>query len=245
MTCLFFVSEHAVAARHYLVELVVFSNQGTQSDESWTNIYPPLSKEKMQRARLPSDITPQAVPATAEIMELAESRFKAYVARLRKDNSKKILVNERWVQEVKDPDNTTIAHITDSQASDLAASAADRGTGSGVNKRFTAISPADAPSAGVPPVLDGFVNFFLDGYYALETDLRYTPPYRPSILEDNQHNGPATYRIHEQRKMKSGELNYYDHPQFGMVLLVTPVQSLDDKPDGGDEQAGEPKREPL
>ena len=26
--------------------------------------------------------------------------------------------------------------------------------------------------------------------------------------------------------MKSGELNYYDHPKFGLVLLGTPVTSI-------------------
>jgi len=74
------------------------------------------------------------------------------------------------------------------------------------------------------PVLDGFINFYLSGAYTIEADIRYKPTYRPSILDENPLAEPVTYRIYEKRKIKSGELNYYDHPKIGMVLRVTPVE---------------------
>ena len=81
-------------------------------------------------------------------------------------------------------------------------------------------------TASEPAQLDGFVNFYLNSQYTLEADIRYTPPYRPSILDEEPDIGPVNYRINEKRRIKSGELNYYDHPAFGMVLLVTPVEIL-------------------
>jgi hypothetical protein len=228
--CLVLAPQQAIAARAYLVELVVFSNVDGHSEESGPNTYPPLDAAKINRALLPSAIT-EADPATSKVKEIEESTFHTYVERIRRDTRKKILVEERWVQDVKDPDSTTIARITDVHNNETGASSIpEQESGGRFRKSLAMIMPVEKPADDLHPVLDGYVNFFLDGYYALETDLRYTPPYRPSILDDRPDRGQATYRIHEQRKMKSGELNYFDHPMFGMVLLVTPVKNLEEQP---------------
>jgi hypothetical protein len=47
---------------------------------------------------------------------------------------------------------------------------------------------------------------------------------------------PDVYRLSERRKLRSGELHYYDHPRYGVVAKVTPVESetTPDEPGGGD-----------
>lgn len=211
----------ALAARSYLIELAVFSNQDTGNAEKWTTVHPPLAARKMARTVRPGD------PELAQQFEAAEvkkSTFSSYVRKLHKNTSREVILSTHWVQPVLGPASTMIVRITD--AADSPTKQADMTAGSPIPGRSERTYAASMQTAA-EPVLDGFINFYLDGQYTLEADLRYTPPYRPSILDENPDTGPVSYRIYEKRRMKSGELNYYDHPKFGMLLLVTPVASPD------------------
>lgn len=45
---------------------------------------------------------------------------------------------------------------------------------------------------------------------------------------------PDVYRLSERRKLRSGELHYYDHPRYGVLAKVTPVEP----PNGPGEPGG-------
>lgn len=206
------LSTPARAARSYLIELVVFSMPDRGVDEKWTTTNPPLNTRKLARAKLPAQIMEEY---KEEPVEIKESDFSSYVSRIRKNPRRNIILATHWVQTVLNPANTVIARITNRRdlADDLKVS--NTGIKPGLN---------DDRLASSQPVLDGFINFYLTGQYTLEADIRYTPVYRPSILDEDPASGPVSYRIYEKRRMKSGELNYYDHPKIGMVLKVTPVE---------------------
>jgi hypothetical protein len=36
--------------------------------------------------------------------------------------------------------------------------------------------------------------------------------------------------LREQRRMRSGELHYLDHPKFGVLARIDPVQAPDESP---------------
>lgn len=201
----------ALAASNYLIELVIFSTQGTADTESWMTQYPALNASKMSRAIVPGQGDLQF---NNDLVEIKQSNFSSIVDRISKNPSRRIIQSTRWVQPVLSPANTSIAHITDRRN-------ITRLQDTNYDKNKTGYSRNQLAIA--PPLLDGFINFYLDGQYTLEADIRYTPPHRPSILDEEFEQGPISYRIYEKRRVKSGELNYYDHPKFGMVLLVTPV----------------------
>lgn len=201
----------ALAARSYLIELVVFSTQDRDDDEKWTTDYPVLNERKMSRAILPDNIMDEYKKIPAEIVE---STFPSFVDRIENNPDRSIILTTHWVQTVLDPANTVIAHITNKRELEQDLKIANTYIMPGIN---------DAQPATSQPVLDGFINFYLTRQYTIEADIRYTPAYRPSILDEDPATGPLSYRIYEKRRMKSGELNYYDHPKIGMVLLVTPV----------------------
>ena len=46
------------------------------------------------------------------------------------------------------------------------------------------------------------------------------------------------FRLHESRRVRAGELHYFDHPRFGVLALVTPVE-------GGGTGKKEPGRSPV
>ncbi|HEC27671.1 MAG TPA: hypothetical protein ENI67_09740 [Gammaproteobacteria bacterium] len=207
------LSTPAQAARSYLIELVVFSMQDRGETEKWITANPPLNEKKMSRAKLPAQIMDEYKDVPVEIKE---SNFSSYVDRIRKNPDRNIILATHWVQTVLDPANTMIARITNRKdlTDDLKVSNTDIKPG---------FNDDQLPTS--QPILDGFINFYLAGQYSLEADIRYTPVYRPSILDEEPAADPVSYRIYEKRRMKSGELNYYDHPKIGMVLRVTPVEA--------------------
>lgn len=201
----------ALAARNYLVELVIFSTQGSAENEVWTGQYPPLNARKMSRAIIPGQ---GDLKLNNSLVEVRQSNFSSIVDRINRNPARRTILSTRWVQPVLSPANTSIAHITDRR--DITSL-----QGTNYDKNKTGYPGNQIATAA--PLLDGFINFYLDGQYTLEADIRYTPPYRPSTLDEEYQEGPISYRIYEKRRIKSGELNYYDHPKFGMLLLVTPV----------------------
>lgn len=66
----------------------------------------------------------------------------------------------------------------------------------------------------------GTVRLFISRFLHLDAQLLYTSP---DAL------GGAPFELVESRRIRSGELHYFDHPVFGMLARVTPYQ-----PPGGE-----------
>jgi len=81
--------------------------------------------------------------------------------------------------------------------------------------RITSNSPVN------PGELDGTVRFFMSRFLHLSVNLRFRDPASVDPA------APVIYQINEQRRIKSLELNYFDHPRFGVLARVVPV---DNKP---------------
>lgn len=178
------------------------------------------------------DATEQAVetapaPAAVKTTEQAEKEvdFDKVLSRLKGDPRRKILLTASWVQSVEGPNTTRVIRITDEPlGEDAPATDAPQPI-----ERYGAVSPggmpidADLLMAEQPPLLDGYVSFYLSEYYTLDLDIRFTPEVSFLDMEDPANPEYTSYRIREKRRMKSDELNYYDHPRFGVLLLVNPA----------------------
>jgi hypothetical protein len=71
------------------------------------------------------------------------------------------------------------------------------------------------------PGLTGTVFLERGQYLHLGVSLSYAPPDPPPGLGA----GPGTqFTLNESRRVRFYERNYYDHPAFGVIALVTPVQ---------------------
>lgn len=64
------------------------------------------------------------------------------------------------------------------------------------------------------PGLEGLVYLERGQFLHLGMALAYSPAA----------GGPPTYRLNELRRIRFYEKNYYDHPAFGVIALVTPAQ---------------------
>jgi len=236
----------AFAAKRYQVDLLVFTQPPLAAgQEQWNRELPPLDAELMARAVAPGDPQPppprSALPATIPLPgpegEVAPavtaaspdtSGFSDVIARLARRPDRTLIHSASWEQTVSDPATTPVIRVTDQVVTSDPTPPAARQT-------LPSARPTPDAEPLTPPLprLDGYVNFFVSEHYALELDLRLTPP--ADAVESAVTGGtglpasgdegiaPVSYRIHETRHMKSGDLNYYDHPRFGVLLLVTPV----------------------
>ena len=72
------------------------------------------------------------------------------------------------------------------------------------------------------PAVHGTLEVSLARYLRIDVDLLYTRPASRGATEKN--TTPARFRLVSERRMRSGELHYIDHPLFGVLILATPFQ---------------------
>lgn len=83
-----------------------------------------------------------------------------------------------------------------------------------------AVKPVRIASAR-PDELEGTVQFYMSRYLHLDVNLLFR--------DEEAMKGGVVYRIGEQRRVKSQETQYFDHPKFGVLVRVMPVEK-DKKP---------------
>lgn len=79
-----------------------------------------------------------------------------------------------------------------------------------------AVKPVRLTSAS-PGELDGTVRFTMSRFLHLDVNLIFSELQGAST-------GSATYRISEQRRVKSQETSYFDHPKFGALVRIVSVE---------------------
>ena len=84
-----------------------------------------------------------------------------------------------------------------------------------------AVKPTRIASAAAGE-LEGAVRFSLSRYLHLDVNMLFRD-ISTSLPQ------PVLYQIHEQRRIKSQETHYFDHPRFGVLVRVMPVEK-DKKP---------------
>lgn len=82
--------------------------------------------------------------------------------------------------------------------------------------QIAAIDPAHAGE------FDGAVRFTMTRFLHLDVNMLF----REAAAGDA---APVVYQINEQRRIKSQETNYFDHPRFGVLVRVMPLEG-DKKP---------------
>lgn len=73
--------------------------------------------------------------------------------------------------------------------------------------------------AGAKP-LSGVVKVGLSRYLHLDANLLY----RKAGTATAEEPAFETYQLSETRRMRSKEIHYLDHPMFGVIALITPLQ---------------------
>lgn len=68
--------------------------------------------------------------------------------------------------------------------------------------------------------VDGHVRFYMSRFLHVEVNLAFQPQ---AAALGGTDPAPTPYRLNEQRRIKSQELHYFDHPKFGALVRVIPA----------------------
>jgi hypothetical protein len=94
------------------------------------------------------------------------------------------------------------------------------------NDRTTAVSfPLPPRTDGTGHVLGGSIRLVRERFLHLDVDIVASPPQtaRFTTAPDSAMNPSApVYRLSEARRVRSGELHYFDHPYLGLIARVVP-----------------------
>ena len=73
--------------------------------------------------------------------------------------------------------------------------------------------------------LDGSVRFYVSRFFHLDVDigLRESDSVFP-MSGDGDEMTAQVYRIIEDRRIKTGDINYFDHPKFGVLVQVNAIK---------------------
>lgn len=94
-----------------------------------------------------------------------------------------------------------------------------------LHRRWT--QPAEARSATKPVQLstgdrelDGTVRFYIARFLHLEVSLTFQPL---ALVQTAFPAESQAFQISEQRRIKTQELHYFDHPKFGAIVRIVPT----------------------
>jgi hypothetical protein len=76
-----------------------------------------------------------------------------------------------------------------------------------------------------PEELEGTIRFFMSRHLHLDVNLLF----RTMLSASGSDPRAEVYRLSEQRKLKSQETHYFDHPRFGVLARVMPVEKDNEK----------------
>ena len=71
-----------------------------------------------------------------------------------------------------------------------------------------------------PAELEGTIRFFMSRHLHLDVNLLF----RETVAASGKEPDTAVYQMNEQRKVKTQETHYFDHPRLGMLVRVMPVE---------------------
>ena len=98
--------------------------------------------------------------------------------------------------------------------------------------------PIQLASIARPPQgLDGTLTLYLSRFLHLVVDLQLNAPGNAGAdtTRLDLMAGPVRYRIQENRILRTGELRYFDHPKFGVLVKVSRVEDEQEELPGVEE----------
>ena len=87
--------------------------------------------------------------------------------------------------------------------------------------------PVELPGGNNNPdraYVNGLARVAVERYLHLDLDLRLHLPASATQATSPEEYGVPEIRLRQQRRMRSKELHYFDHPRFGVIALITPYE---------------------
>ncbi|RDH83786.1 MAG: hypothetical protein DIZ80_06510 [endosymbiont of Galathealinum brachiosum] len=184
----------------YEVELIIFEDAKARylQSEDWS--YNDMLHNKKESEE-------KAVDKDPEYKQLSwdDSKLSANVARLRNNHNYKILVTKRWKQTGLDRKHAFNIPID---------SNINNSTSIELEKTDTSFS-----TDNIEPYVTGNVKLIMSRYLHFNVNLKYIMPH-----DNNGEIESMLLPVVDERRMRSREIHYIDHPLVGVVVLATPYE---------------------
>ena len=231
--CLLALFSAPVLADWYQVEVVLFEYTRPDADNEWWYENPGLPGRD-QTIEL---IMNTADPVAGETLEAAdEEDLSAYLALPEEDyrlggvrraleasGQYRPLLHVAWQQPGFDARRTRAIHLDNTQFEEEPPEQAEPEPGEAAYRpEYT------------PPVMiyDGSVRLRRSRFLHIDVDFAYFPEFlkrpEPELAEgtaDTERPQADYVRMTESRRIKPDEINYFDHPLFGLIIQVTRLQN--------------------
>ena len=199
---------HAENTR-YNIEVVIFEDSHGRylNSEQWPIIHHPEDEFALDSVSKKSK-NKRKQPNSDNMMELTRHTSDAlgkHVAKLNESERYNVLLHKSWQQAgLKNTDAISIQVDT-----------------SGAKK-------TGSQSQKLESSLQGTLKLILGRYLHIHTDLLYKR-FNSDMQKVSATDGKifSEFKIKSQRRMRSKELHYIDHPLLGMLVLVTPIKETE------------------
>lgn len=223
----------------YQIEILAFARQSPVSDEYWRLDQQP---DLNHAALIALDSSEPRLPEHAENLDRSAAGYGAWriidgnlqlqqaAERMAKDGHR-ILLHQAWRQPVRErayafavlveggdilPEPMTVEVPAQDGELTPATDAYMATDSSGQITTMPQIEPLESPEATAIRELQGALRFHLSRYLHIEPLLWYG--------SDTKEGQRIWVKIDQKRRMRSEELHYLDHPQFGLMVRITPWQ---------------------
>ncbi|MGB5729800.1 MAG: CsiV family protein [Thiogranum sp.] len=190
------IAEVDESTRQFDIELLIFRNLvGSDAGEVWPVDFSDWFEEPADSAQ-PDTLTHPDTLTQAAVTWLPKSQFRLTSQRnaLARSAPYRPLVHLAWRQVVPD-------------GRQRAKPVALPGAGNNPNKAY----------------VDGLVRVAVERYLHLDLHLPASAA-AATLPEAESEYGVPEIRLRQQRRMRSKELHYFDHPRFGVIALITPYE---------------------
>ena len=190
----------------YEVELIIFENASGRylNSEDWSYND---SLKKVQEEKFENDSSTD--PEFKEL-DWSSAKLAKNLDRLLKNPNYKVLVNKRWKQtglDRKDTLNINIGNVPTQTANTS-------------NTESEEIIGNINPQSNLESYITGDVRLIMSRYLHFNVNLKYFKP----LLNNSAEYEFKAFPIISERRMKSKEVHYIDHPLVGVVVLATPYK---------------------
>jgi hypothetical protein len=230
--CLLPLAGAAEDLKFYDVEIIIFRNDKVPRSAELSLPYP-APTPTAGTLDLSDPNQAQAISAAGfSVLPPEEHRLADQAQTIKRSSRYELLLHQAWRQPGLDREQAIPVRIK---------------AGRLFSKKYSSIdqfSQLANPSAGVSVAgfheLEGLVKVTLSRYLHTHSDLVLRKPSGAVMLASQQAADGSesligqqliNYSMNEQRRMRSNRLHYLDHPQFGMLVLITPYQAEDESPE--------------
>lgn len=223
----------------YIVELIIFEDTNGRyiRSEDWT------FNDKLLHAKNIAITKGKPAGKDPQYAELSwkKAKLKKSMERIKKSKNYNVLIHRRWKQTGLDRESTINIQIGTKTQNNAANNVQNNPESAPAPIKATTLSVADSnynttdsePSLLQPlittPYVSGQVTLIMSRYLHFNVNLHY---YRPQINESGETEF-VSYPVVSERRMRSREIHYIDHPLVGVIVLATPynIKSKDSDTD--------------